>query len=121
MRQDHIDIVKNFFSLIEQRDIDGLVDLFDEDCVVYEPFSKENGLQKNNLKPFFQVLVNTNNDITREVSFLDKDNQFNEIETLVTFNKDGMLRAKFIFNIKHYSDDFGIELNKIETLHIDFI
>jgi ketosteroid isomerase-like protein len=46
MRQDHIDIVKNFFSLIEQRDIDGLVDLFDENCIVYEPFSKENGLQK---------------------------------------------------------------------------
>ena len=121
MRQDHIDIVKNFFSLIEQSDIDGLVDLFDENCIVYEPFSKENGLQKNNLKPFFQVLVNTNNNITREVSFPEKRNKVNEIETLVTFNKDGMLRAKFIFNIKHYSDDFGMDLVKIETLHIDFI
>lgn len=121
MRRDHIDIVKNFFSLIEQRDIDGLVDLFDENCVVYEPFSKENCLKKNNLKPFFQVLVNTNSDITREVSFFDKHNKVDEIETLVSFNKEGMLRAKFIFNIKRYSDDFGIEMNKIETLHIDFI
>jgi hypothetical protein len=54
---------------------------------------------KNNLKPFFQVLVNTNNDITREVSFLDKHNKLNEIETLVTFNKDGMLR-KIYFQYK---------------------
>lgn len=37
-------MVNEYFRLISKKDVHGLLDLFVEDSVVYEPFSKEDGL-----------------------------------------------------------------------------
>ena len=95
--------------------------MFDENCIIFEPFSKANGLKKNNLKSFFQVLVNTNTDVIRKVTFFDDEINSNEVKTLVTFNKEATLFCKFTFTIRPSCDDLGIEINKIKTLHIDFL
>jgi hypothetical protein len=46
MRHKEREIINRFFFLIDERDICGLLDLFDENCIVKEPFSKINGLKK---------------------------------------------------------------------------
>lgn len=46
MRHKEKGLINRFFSFIDNRDIDGLIDLFDENCIVKEPFSNTNGLKK---------------------------------------------------------------------------
>ena len=46
MRHNEKEIINRFFFFIDNRDIDGIIDLFDENCVVNEPFSNTNGLKK---------------------------------------------------------------------------
>lgn len=38
--------IDRFFFLLDNKDIYGLIDLFDDNCIVKEPFSKMNGLKK---------------------------------------------------------------------------
>jgi len=46
MRQREKETIDRFFFLLDNRDVYGLIDLFDDNCIVKEPFSKMNGLKK---------------------------------------------------------------------------
>ncbi|MFB5600056.1 MAG: hypothetical protein ACE5SW_07505 [Nitrososphaeraceae archaeon] len=46
MRHKEKELINRFFFFIDHRDIDDLIDLFDENCIVIEPFSNTNGLKK---------------------------------------------------------------------------
>lgn len=46
MRQTEKKTIDRFFFLLDNKDIYGLIDLFDDNCIVKEPFSKMNGLKK---------------------------------------------------------------------------
>lgn len=65
MNNDGKSLVFEYFRLIKEKDVDGLLDLFTDDAVIYEPFSKlstaGDGIRDRiSMKAFFQVVVMAN-------------------------------------------------------------
>jgi hypothetical protein len=48
---DYHHIVSDYFRLIKEKDMDGLLNLFADDCVIYEPFSKVSSLYNSDGEP----------------------------------------------------------------------
>ena len=108
-------MVHQYFQLIGQKDVSGLLELFSDDAVVYEPFSNErDGLHgKSAIENFLQVAAMANAGMTREIRFSDKHQD--RITVLVTFERDGNITGKFSFYIS--TEDVG---RKIGILRIQF-
>ncbi len=108
-------MVDTYFQLISKKDVDGLLDLFAEDAVVYEPFSNaDDGLRgKSAIEPFLKVAVMANAGLRRTIEFADRSK--NSITALVTFERGGTVHGKFAF--KFVMDEIG---RKIKVLTITF-
>lgn len=141
------EIVVQYFRLIQRKDVEGLKDLFWSDAVVFEPFSKlEEGLRGwSQIEPFIRVAIMANESLSYRIAleeFEGKDkkkkyikniqdskgnnnnNNTNEvIESLVTFQKDDVVKAKFRFELSKSvnSGTSNSDQKKIKSLHIEFI
>jgi hypothetical protein len=133
------EIVSRYFTLLQNNDIDGLKNLFWSDAVIYEPFSKsEQGLKGwSQIEPFLKVSIMANESLSRKILFdessnkrdKDQDRKKNSVEsrndiveTLVTFQKDNVLAARFRFELAKRDNTIdNSEQMKIKTLHIQFI
>ena len=100
------DIVHEYFRLIKAQDMYGLLDLFTDDAVIYEPFSKsEDGkgrLQgKSRIKPFLNVAMMANAGLREEIEIekprLRRDNGINKVTAYVTFERGEKVKARFTF------------------------
>ncbi|WP_226987159.1 hypothetical protein [Candidatus Nitrososphaera evergladensis] len=113
-------IVYRFFKLIEDKDIDGLLDLFDCDATVYEPFSKTQGLHGRSLiEPFLKVAMMANNNMRHKIKIPDsgKSHLDGQLTALVTFELGDRAKARFIFDLEPDEQKAW----KIKTLHINFL
>ena len=73
-------IVLKYFRLIEEKDMPGLLNLFTEDCTIYEPFSgglKSNeGERKkplkgrNEIESFFHIVMMAFDGLKHEIEFV---------------------------------------------------
>lgn len=126
----NVDTVYEYFRLIKNKDINRVLDLFVDDAVVYEPFSNVlGGLRgKSAIKPFLEIALMANDGLQHKIeikhqkqqqqqrqSKIDKEDQ---VTALVTFQRGGMIQARFAFQLEkaiHHS------MNKIQSLHIEFI
>jgi Nuclear transport factor 2 (NTF2) domain len=109
------EIVNEYFRLISKRDVKGLVNLFSEDCTIYEPFSKENGLHgKYTIEHFFKVAVMANAGISRTIRFVE--NNKDSITALICFKRQSVLTGRFQFYFVTTESS-----KKIKTLRIEFI
>ena len=136
------EIVAQYFRLIQSKDIEGLKDLFWSDAIVFEPFSKlEEGLRGwSQIKPFMKVAIMANESLSYTIAFkefddedrknkyikdmqINKENNNNEVvESLVMFQKDGVVKAKFRFELsKSFNSTSNSDQKKIKSLHIEFI
>jgi ketosteroid isomerase-like protein len=136
------DIVFEYFRLIKNKDITGLLDLFVDDAVVYEPFSKSDiqgktmGLRgKRAIEPFLGVAGMANEGLRGNVT-IDKsdkktdgsENRSNQICAIVTFERGERITARFTFElispVNNNSDDDNMKINqkekKIKSLRIQF-
>src|SRR5215472_18905731 len=102
------DIVYEYFRLIKTKDIYRLLDLFVDDAIIHEPFSKsEDGkgtLQgKNAIEYFLRVAMMASAGLREEVEIekpkLSRDNDMNQVIAYVTFERGGKLRGKFTFEL----------------------
>ncbi len=110
-----------YFRYIDSKDIDGLLDLFDYDAVVYEPFSKVEGLHgRSAIEPFLKVAMMANSELRRAVKIekTKKTGINNEITALITFEKGEKVKGKFTFQ---FTDDGDSREKKIKSLHIEFL
>jgi hypothetical protein len=140
-------IVYEYFRLIKQRDINGLLSLFADDAVLCEPFSNISaGLQgKSAIKPFLEIAMMANSGLTHSIAiekpstnnnnnndkankeghYNDDDNTTNKITALVTFQRGDSIRARFTFELApilmEYSVDIHSSRKKIQRLNIQFI
>jgi hypothetical protein len=111
------DIVLEYFRLIENRDIKNVLDLFDNDAVVYEPFSKEEGLRgRLSIEPFLKVAMMANSNLKRRVEI--KPVNPNKVTALVTFEKGDKVKGTFAFEFTSHNSATGEK--KIKSLHIEF-
>ena len=111
-------IVARFFRCIDSKDVDGILDLFDYDAVVYEPFSNVTGglKGKSSIEPFLKVAMMANNNLRRTVKF-ETLNKPNSIKALITFEKGEKVKSMFTFE---FEDDETLG-KKIKSLRIEFL
>jgi hypothetical protein len=138
------EIIAEYFRLIQRKDVEGLKDLFWSDAVVFEPFSKlEKGLRGwSQIEPFMKVAIMVNESLSYRIAheeFEDKDKNNNNIKniqdskgnnntnnevvkSLVTFQKDDIVKAKFRFELsKSVNSTSNSDQKKIKSLRIEFI
>jgi hypothetical protein len=110
-------MVHRYFDLITKRDVQGLVDLYTEEAIVYEPFSNmRDGLHgMTAIGNFMRIVVMANAGLRREsIRFIEKTKD--SITALVVFERGGSIQGKLRFT-------FAIDANagkKIKTLRIQF-
>ena len=130
-------IVYEYFRLIKNKDIDGVLNLFNDDAILYEPFSNiEGGLQgKSAIRPFFDVVLMANDGLQYKIQFeraQDSSNNenkedSNQVTALVTFERGGIVQGQFTFKLRseeeeeQYRSRNGDRAKKIQTLYIEFI
>jgi ketosteroid isomerase-like protein len=129
-------MVYDYFRLIDKKDLEGLLRLFAEDVIIYEPFSKEGGglRGKDAIKDFLQITIMANAGTSREIEFTSdssktEQRETSEITALVTFQGDGALKGKFSFKfvieIEVLEDSRGFSMTlpskKIKELRIQII
>jgi hypothetical protein len=112
------EIALQYFRLVEKKDIDGVLDLFDLDATIYEPFSKVNGLKgRSSMAPFFKVAMMANTDLSRAIE-IAKPAKADKVVAFVTFEKGDKVKGKFTFEFTQ--DNSSTSPKKIKSLHIEF-
>ena len=132
-------IVEQYFNRLQNKDIEGLKDLFWSDAILHEPFSKlEQGLRGwTQIEPFLKVAMMASESLSCEVAFersgkiLNNDlpnpkvnniNNYDIVETFVTFQKDNIIKAKFRFELNNHANIMdNIDRKKIKALNIQFM
>jgi ketosteroid isomerase-like protein len=114
------DLVFQYFKLIDNKDIDGILDLFDYDAVVTEPFSKSKELRgKPSIAPFLKVVVMANSGMNRKIAIEKSANGKtapDRLVALVTFERGDRAKVRFTFG---FANSDGA--SKIKSLHIEFL
>ena len=113
-------IVARYFKCMDSKDLDGILDLFDYDAVLYEPFSNiTEGLKgRSSIEPFLKVAMMANHNLERKIK-IEKPSKPNKVTALVTFEKGDKVRSKFTFEFQ--DDDQANGTIKIKSLHIEFL
>jgi hypothetical protein len=128
------DIVFEYFRLIKNKDIEQLMELFAEDAIIYEPFSKliEGLKSKSTIDSFLRISIMANDTLQHNI-IIEKEDQKNDMEksdnsktitALVTFEKGDTIKARFTFELGYNNNDrllIDSKQKKIKTLHIQFI
>jgi hypothetical protein len=125
------DIVYEYFRLIRTKDIYRLLDLFVDDAIIREPFSKsedsKGGLQgKNAIEYFLRVAMMASAGLREEVEIekpkLRRGNDTNQVIAYVTFERGGKLRGKFTFELGSEENCNSLQKQKkIKSLDIQFV
>ena len=115
------ELVLDYFQRVRSSDIIGLMNLFSEDSVIYEPFSKSKCLMgKSEIEPFLRTVVMANKGMQYELE-IEKSGQSigeNMVIVFVRFNKVGSIASKFRFEFQPQDESNSL---KIKTIHIEFI
>ena len=114
------EVVYQYFKCIDDKDLSGILDLFDYDAVINEPFSNVTGGLKgrSSIEPFLKVAMMANSNLKRTM-IIEKPSKPdpNMIEAEITFEKGDKVKTKFIFE---FQDD-PVGGKKIKSLHIEFL
>jgi hypothetical protein len=114
-------IVFNFFNAIKEKDVENMLDLFDDKCTVIEPFSIAPLIDdKDDLKSFFSTMCYACDGVDCSLSFDEGDKDF-ECNTRCEFRLGDSVTGFFRFKFKPFSSDFKKnESLKIRELDISF-
>jgi ketosteroid isomerase-like protein len=124
------DMVHEYFRLIKAKDMYRLLDLFADDAVIDEPFSKsedgKGGLQgKSAIEPFLKVAMMANAGLREEIEFekstLRRDNGINKVTAYVTFERGEKVKARFTFELSSEENYNSQKQKKIRSLHFQFV
>lgn len=108
------DIVRRYFKLIDSKDLDSLVDMFDYDAVIKEPFSKAAELKgQSEIAAFLKVALMANANMRRKLD-IKANEKTGKTRALVTFEKGDKLKGQFTY-------DIDPETKKIRSLKIEFL
>jgi ketosteroid isomerase-like protein len=124
------DMVHEYFRLIKTKDMYRLLDLFADDAVIDEPFSKsedgKGGLHgKSAIEPFLKVAMMANAGLREEIeiekSKLRSDNDIKRIIAYVTFERGGKVKARFTFELSSEENYNSQKQKKIQSLYLQFV
>ncbi len=112
-------LAREYFKLLAAKDVDNLLNLFAHDAVVYEPFSKSDGLRgRSAIEPFLRVVMMATENVKQGV-VIEKTRSKNAVTAIATFEKGDMVKGRYTFE---FTDrNAGPRERKIKTLRIKFI
>lgn len=113
------EVVYQYFKCIDTKDLSGILDLFDYDAVVHEPFSNVTGglRGRSSIEPFLKVAMMANTSLQRTIKF-EKSAKPNKITALISFEKGDRVKGRFTFE---FEDDDPASGKKIKSLNIEFL
>jgi ketosteroid isomerase-like protein len=120
-------IVYEYFRRINNKDLNGMLNLFADDAIIYEPFSNVGGLRgKSAIKPFFDVVLMANDGLQHMIEFVksqNASNDNNQVIALVTFERGRTVQGQYTFVLRSEQEEqYRYRREKrIQTLHIEFI
>lgn len=120
MPQSGEEVIQRYFRCIDNEDLNSILDLFDYDAVVHEPFSSiEGGLKgKSSIEPFLKVAMMANSSLQRTIKVKKPSrSNSNKIVAWITFEKGDKVKSKFTFEF----EDDATDGKKIKSLHIEFL
>lgn len=106
------DCVARYARLLSRGDLPGLLEMFSDDAVIYEPFSKIGEAKgRQEIDPFLQVMISSikGSKISYTIEKIDYDHR---VSAVWTFEKGGRMRMRFII-------EFDAGSHKIKTLSIE--
>ena len=114
-------MVQEYFKRIKSGDVQRLLELFSDDSVVYEPFSKSKRLfGKAEIEPFLRTVIMANEGVQYELKIVQqKNNSKDNLVVLVTFRKENEIRSRLTFAFE--SPDHFKFIRRIKSLLIEFI
>jgi hypothetical protein len=112
------EIIYQYFKCIENKDLQGALELFDYDAVVQEPFSSVAELKgKSAIEPFLKVALMANSNLKRKIKIEKNPSNPNEITAMITFEKGDTMKGRFTFA---FTSNHTSSEKKIKSLHIEF-
>ena len=114
-------MVNEYFKLISKNDVWALLNLFSDDAVICEPFSKvQGGLHaKTAIENFLKVSIMASEGLKKTISF--EDSEEDSITAIVIFERGGRIKGKFAFHFVTASVHGYFGQKKIKSLKIQFI
>jgi hypothetical protein len=113
------DIIMQYFKCIDKRDLEGALELFDYDAIIYEPFSNiTDGLRgRLAIEPFLKVAMMANSNFKRIIEIEKNPTKKDTITALITFEKGDRTKGRFTFEFTSGEPGKG---KKIKSLQIAF-
>lgn len=116
-------IIFVYFRFIKNKDINKLIDLFADDAIIYEPFSKTgdtDGLQgRTAIESLLNTVIMANSGLNHQIEIIKSDrkvcNNNDQITTNVTFERGGKVKAKFVFEFSSESVNFHKQKDSVFT------
>jgi hypothetical protein len=111
------DIIHQYFKCIDAKDLSGILDLFDYDAIIHEPFSNITGGLKgrSSIEPFLKVAMMANSSLQRTIK-IEKSSKPDKLVAMVTFEKGDKVKGKFTFEFEGQEGK-----KKIKSLNIEFL
>lgn len=112
-------LVFECFKLASQNKIEELLELFADDVIIYEPFSKkEEGLHgKPAVRSYLNMMTLASDDSLHYNISIEEDSN-DKIVALVVFEKGDKITAKFAFEITSSKDNKN---KKIRVVRVEFL
>jgi hypothetical protein len=120
-------IVSDYFFLINEKDMQGLLNLFADDCVIYEPFGKgtlshNNTREKIHLKgkseivSFFNIVMMASDGFQYQIEFIDEsiDIDYNQPSDIFGSTSSSIVSVLATF----YGNKEGHGLKEWLTFHV---
>ena len=112
-------LVFECFKLASQNKIEELLELFADDVIIYEPFSKkEEGLHgKPAVRSYLNMMTLASDDSLHYNISIEEDSN-DKIVALVVFEKGDKITAKFAFEMTPSKDNKN---KKIRVVRVEFL
>ena len=113
-------LVSEYFERIQAGDLKGLLNLFSNDSIIFEPFSNTKYLRgKLEIEPFLETVILINKGMKYEIKMTrDQNNDDDRVVALVTFQRGGSVTARFSFQLNYNGQE---RETTIKSLKIEFI
>lgn len=120
-------IVSDYFHLINEKDMQGLLNLFADDCVIYEPLGKGNLLHNNlrekihlkgksEIESFFNIVMMASDGFQYQIEFIDEpiDMDYDEPSDIFDSTSSSIVSVLATF----YGNKEGHGLKEWLTFHV---
>lgn len=111
-------LVIEYFKRITFNDVDGLLRLFSEDAVIFQPFSKTAIAGKSQIESFLKTVLMANSGMQKELRFEKTAGDNGQLIVFVTFLKSAILKGRFTFKVDTKNSKLA---GRIKSLKIEFV